>query len=83
MLPGPVGHFGGVWNAAGGDNLHLSERRRAQKMRCLQVLDEDARVLRPLSPVGSDVPLQTGHQRLLETTIMSRLRPSQRNQLRT
>lgn len=62
MLPGPFGHFGEVRNAAGGDNLHLSERSRAEKMRCLQVLEKDARVLRPLSHIGSDVLLQTGRQ---------------------
>lgn len=32
------GHFGGVLNAAGGDDLHLSEQSAAEKMKRLKTL---------------------------------------------
>ena len=50
MLLGTFGHFGEVWKAAGGPNLHLSEQRGAAEMKCL----EKAGVLCPLTR-GSEV----------------------------
>lgn len=44
-FPGLSGHFGEVQDGAGGDSRHVSERSRAEEMKCPGVLGKHAGVL--------------------------------------